>query len=101
VFKVRPTVMSPPDSMFNNYLEGKFVVQLDDSAGNMSMVQTTRFKGLITEENTVYRSRGSTVNRKHNMFFVMTMNPEDFARTPIPAGDRRFVICKSSARYQD
>ena len=87
--------------LFNNYLEGKFVVQLDDSAGNRSMVQTTRFKGLITEENTVFRSRGSTVNRKHNMFIVMTMNPEDFARAPISPGDRRFVICNSSARYQD
>ena len=84
--------------LFNNFLEGKFVVQLDDSAGNQSMVQTTRFKGLITEEKTVYRSRGSTVNHKHNMFFVMTMNPEDFARAPIPPGDRRFVICNSSGR---
>jgi hypothetical protein len=87
--------------LFNDYLEGKFVVQLDDSAGNKSMVQTSRFKSLITEEDTVYRGRGHTVNRKHNMFFVMTMNPEDLARAPIPPGDRRFVICHSSAKYQD
>ena len=65
--------------LFNGFLEGKFLVQLDDSTGNKSFVQGTRFKQLITENKMMIRSQGHTSEANNNLMMLFTMNG-DLAR---------------------
>ena len=86
--------------LFNQYMSNKFIVELDDSGGYKSLVQSARFKSLITEDTITKRSPSSTTMMKNHMMLLFNLNPEDLDKFPVSVGDRRFLFLQSSARYR-